>query len=83
MNVTFRLVALTGDRSRVGQTALTPDLAKLVPGELVQGAQRLGMERTDWAEQFGKPKPIRTVLIDAESKEGEWQLGATSSFSVG
>jgi hypothetical protein len=32
MQTTFRLIVL-GDRNNVGQTALTPDLAKLVKGK--------------------------------------------------
>lgn len=74
VETTFRLVAL-GERDNVGQTALTSGLAKLVPGDLVRGNNRLGMERTDWVDHFGKPKPARTVLIDAESAPGEWTIG--------
>lgn len=59
----------------LGQTALTPQLAKLVPGDLVRTDRRLGMERTDWADNFGKPKAVRTVLVDAESAPGEWTIG--------
>ena len=76
VDTTYRLIALNGDRTNVGQTALTPELAKLVPGDLVRGGQRLGIERTDWAEQFDKLKIIRSVLIDAESHPGEWTIGA-------
>jgi hypothetical protein len=56
-----------------GMTAsdITPELAKLVPGNLERGSHRLGMERTDWGEHYGKPKAVRTVLIDAESTAGE------------
>jgi hypothetical protein len=43
----------------------------LIPGNLDRGNQRLGMERTDWGEQYGKPKAVRTVLIDAESAPGD------------
>jgi hypothetical protein len=75
--VTFRLVDLS-DRNNVGQTALTADLAKLVPGDLIRENRRLGMERTDWADHFGKPKAVRTVLTDAESSSGEWTIGAES-----
>ena len=75
IQVTYRLIVL-GEPNNVGQTALTPELAKLVPGNLDRGKQRLGMERTDWGEQYGKPKTVRTVLIDAESAPGEWTLGA-------
>jgi hypothetical protein len=58
-----------------GMTAsdITPELAKLVPGNLERGSHRLGMERTDWGEHYGKPKAVRTVLIDAEST-AEWQF---------
>lgn len=71
---TFRLVVL-GERDNVGQTALTAALAKLVPGDLVRGDGRLGMERTDWVDHFGKPKIVRTVLVDAEATPGEWTIG--------
>jgi hypothetical protein len=36
------------------------------------------MERTDWGEHYGKPKAVRTVLIDAESTAGEWTIGANA-----
>jgi hypothetical protein len=75
IQVTYRLIAL-GDPNNVGQTALTPELAKLVPGNLDRGNQRLGLERTDWGEHYGKPKVVRSVLIDAESTPGEWTIGA-------
>jgi len=74
IETTYRLIVL-GDRNNVGQTALTSELAKLAPGDLVRGNGRLGMERTDWADHFGKPKIVRTVLIDAESARGEWTIG--------
>ena len=74
----IRLIVL-GDRNNVGQTALTAELAKLVPGDLVRGDQRLGMERTDWVDHFGKPKIVRTVLVDAESAPGEWTIGTDTS----
>ena len=73
-DTTFRLVVL-GESNNVGQTALTAELAKLVPGDIVRDNKRLGMERTDWADHFGKPKIMRTVLIDAESAFGEWTIG--------
>lgn len=75
---TFRLVDLA-DRNNVGQTALSAQLAKLVPGDLIHENRRLGMERTDWVENFGKPKAVRTVLIDAESAPGEWKIGVDQS----
>jgi len=74
IDTTYRLIVL-GDRNNVGQTALTPELAKLVPGDLFRENCRLGMERTDWADHLGKPKIVRTVLIDAESAPGEWAIG--------
>jgi hypothetical protein len=75
-DTTYRLIVLGSDRANVGQTALTPELAKLVPGDLNRGNQRLGMERTDWVDHFDKPKIIRSVLIEAESTPGEWTIGA-------
>ena len=82
-DVTYRLIALGDDEigaGLVGQTALTPDLARLVPGGLsnpvVRKRHRLGIERTDWTGDSGKPKPVRSILIDAESEPGEWTIGA-------
>ena len=76
-NVTYRLISLSPDCDLTGQTALTPDLAKLVPGALaLVRSGRLGMERTDWETGSGKPRPVRSVLIDAKSKHGEWEIGA-------
>ena len=49
MKTTFRLISLE-DRSLKGQTAASPELARLVPGEIQAGKQRLGMEQTDWVE---------------------------------
>jgi len=74
-DTTYRLVVL-GDREIVGQTAATPELAKLVPPK-VRRTVRLGLEQTDWGEHYGKPRAIRTVLIDAETSPGEWELGAS------
>lgn len=73
METTYRLVLLR-DRSEAGQTAATPVLAKLVPGDLPRH-ERLGLEQTDWSENFGKLKVHRSILIEAENSPGEWQLG--------
>ncbi len=68
-DVTYRLIAFGTDI--VGNTALTPDLARLVPGgldnPLIRRDRRLGIERTDWADHSGKLRIVRTVLIDAWS----------------
>jgi hypothetical protein len=74
VDTTYRLVAL-GDSTNVGLTALTQDLAKLVPGNLHRGGNRLGIERTDWVYDFGKPKVHRTILIEAEPRPGAWKIG--------
>jgi hypothetical protein len=74
MDTTFRVVNLV-DRSEVGQTASTPELAKLAAIGLSRSC-RMGLERTDWIDHFGKPKVHRTVLLEAESQAGEWALGA-------
>ena len=73
MNTTYRLVSLL-DRTQVGQTAASPELAKLVPSDLSRD-ERLGIEQTDWVEHFDKLKVQRSILIDAEGKPGEWKLG--------
>ena len=74
MDTTYRLIAV-GDNTNVGQTAATPELAKLVPGNLYREGKRLGIERTEWTEHFEKPKIARTILIEAESRSGEWKIG--------
>lgn len=77
-NVTYRLVSLDPDCDIVGQTAITPELAKLVPGGL--GPIRstlLGIERTDWAMSSNKPQVVRSILIEAESTPGEWEIGVS------
>ena len=74
MNTTYRCLNLV-DRTEVGQTAATPELAKLV-ADGVSRAFRIGMEQTDWIDHFGKMKVHRSILIDAENSPGEWQLGA-------
>ena len=71
---TFRLVVL-GNREITGQTAASPELAKLVPPDVDRSEYRLGMERTDWGENYGKPRAIRTVLIEAEPAPGVWEVG--------
>ena len=75
MDTTYRLVVL-GDRENVGQTAASSELAKLVPGDLERGNQRLGIERTDWVDHFGKMRIQRTILVEAEEAPGEWTIGA-------
>lgn len=75
-DTTYRLIVL--GRDKVGETALTPDLARLVPGSILSGIRhkcRLGIERTDWIDDAGRPKPVRSVLVDAESAPGEWTIG--------
>ncbi len=73
--VTYRLVALNNP-DIAGRTASSIELARLVPGDVARcRSEKLGLERTDWGEHYGKPKVIRTVLIDAESHPGEWTLG--------
>ena len=73
MDVTFRVVNLV-DRDEVGQTGATPEIAKLTASSLSR-ACRLGLERTDWIEHFGKMKVHRSVIVEVESRPGEWELG--------
>ena len=75
MDTTYRLVVL-GDRERVGQTALTPELAKLVPPDIDRLTERLGIELTEWIDHFERKKVVRTILIDAEPAAGDWIIGA-------
>ena len=75
MNTTYRLVDLENP-ANVGKTAATPELAKLVQGDLARNDQiRLCMVQTDWHEEFGKRKITRSIVIEAESHAGEWKLG--------
>ena len=74
MDTTYRVVAIA-DRTQTGGTAATPDLAKLAAGGLDR-SMRLGLEQTDWSQDFDKRKAQRTILIDAENAPREWKLGA-------
>ena len=74
-DTTYRVFVIE-NREAVGQTAATPELAKLVAPRVDRTRFRLGLERTDWGEQYGKPRAVRSVLIDAESRPGEWELGS-------
>ena len=72
---TYRLVLLS-DPQVVGRTAASQELAKLVPGDLVNHRdQRLGLERTDWVDDYGKPKVRRSVIVEAEPLPGQWEIG--------
>lgn len=74
-NSTFRLVLLSSPEI-AGRTAASPTLARLIPGDLSNFRnERIGLEQTDWVEEYGKPKARRTILIEAESTPGEWVLG--------
>ena len=71
-DTTYRVIVIE-DPEVVGQTAATPELAKLVAPPIdPRSGFRFGLERTDWGDHYGKPRPIRTVLIEAENKAGEW-----------
>jgi hypothetical protein len=70
--VTFRVVGLRDGMT--GPTAATKDLAMLATKGMDR-SQRLGIEQTEWVDNFGKPKLVRTVLIDAESKPLDWEMG--------
>ena len=79
MDTTYRVISIA-DNSVAGRTAATAELAKLAAGGLDR-TRRLGVERTEWAEHFGKPKAHRTVLLEAESRPDEWLLGDLSPQS--
>ncbi|HWE72212.1 MAG TPA: hypothetical protein VG328_03565 [Stellaceae bacterium] len=76
-DTTYRLIVL-GNPDMIGLTAATPDLAKLVPGDIPchDRKERLGMERTEWIENYGRMKVNRSVVIEAENQPGEWAIGA-------
>lgn len=75
--VTYRVVVI-GEKAH-GETALTPELAKLFSGGIARQGRDLliGMTRTDWCVDNGDGRmvPYRTVLIDAEQNAGDWVLG--------
>jgi hypothetical protein len=73
MEITYRVVVVDDD-NWAGKTASSAELAKLAAGKLPR-ERRLGLERTEWVEHFDKLKAQRTVLVEAESKPGEWELG--------
>ena len=76
-DTTYRLIVLD-DPDRVGRTAASAELAKLVPGDIGPASRqgkRLGMERTEWVDNFGKMKIHRSILVDAEASPGQWTIG--------
>jgi hypothetical protein len=75
---TYRLIVLS-DPSMTGKTAATAELAKLVPGDIwdtTRDEERLGIEMTEWVENYGKMQVNRKVLVEAEDKPGQWKIGA-------
>ena len=66
-DTTFRVIDLA-NRENVGPTAATPELAKLAARSMMRNRlnSRFALEKTDWAEEYGKPKPRRTVIVEAE-----------------
>lgn len=75
VNVTYRLID-PNDRANVGQTAISPELALLLPGNIARDGRRLAMERSDWIDDYGKPKIVRSVVIGVEEEPGSWTIGA-------
>jgi hypothetical protein len=77
LETTYRVVDLA-NRENQGQTAATPDLAKLATQSITRDAAttRLALERTDWVDDYGKPKPRRSVIIEAENPSEPWSTGA-------
>jgi hypothetical protein len=75
MEKTYRLIALS-DSGYAGKTAASPELAKLVPGDLRDlEDERFGIEMTEWVDNYGKMQVNRKVLIEAEDKPGQWKIG--------
>lgn len=75
-DTTYRLVVL-GKSGLVGRAAISPELAKLAPGDIPLDDRdaRLAMERTEWILESGKMKIYRSILIEAEDHPGEWAIG--------
>ena len=81
--ITYRLIVIEDNGTipngmyTYGKTAITPELAKAVPGNLsrrvINGETlRVGVERSDWNE--GDKSPYRTVLVEMEKTPGEWKI---------
>ncbi len=75
MDTTYRVIDLA-DRENVGQTAATPELAKLAAGHMWRSDKsRFALEQTEWIEEYGKSKPRRSVIIEAEDSSDPWRVG--------
>lgn len=83
MDTTYRMVVLhASGMYTYGQTAASPELAKIATGHLLRetiqsnGPRRLGIERTDWTtDDEGILHPHRTVLVEVEPEPGTWDIG--------
>jgi hypothetical protein len=75
IETTYRVIDLS-DKNNVGQTAATPELAKLAAGGVGRvPTSRFAIEMTDWADDWGKPKIRRSVITEAEAPNQPWKLG--------
>lgn len=75
METTYRIVDLA-DRDQVGLTAASPELAKLAAAALLRGPKtRFALEQTDWEDAWGKAKPRRSIIIEAEDPVTPWDIG--------
>lgn len=76
MDTTYRVIDLT-DRENIGQTAADPSLAKLATSRMWRSEDsRFAIEATDWGEEYGVPKPRRSVVIEAEDPANLWKIGS-------
>ena len=75
MDTTYRVIDLAGHQ-HTGQTAATPQLAKLAVGNLSRFEDsRFAVEQTDWADLDGTPRVRRSVIIEAEDPADPWKVG--------
>lgn len=79
---TYRMIMI-GARGMytVGNTASTPELARLATGSLIRdahgGDKMLGIERSEWRvhARTGDLEVYLTVLVEAETAPGTWTIG--------
>lgn len=65
--------------STYGDTAISVDMAKLVPGNIViKPGERLGIQQAIWRQGIKSGDGMyidRLILVAAEEYEGQWEIG--------
>lgn len=76
-SITFRVIDLA-NKSNLGPTASSIKFAMIAAVDLNRyPGCRFAIERTDWVDDSGRPKPRRSVIIDIEDPSAPWALGIT------